>query len=218
MTNKFNSAEAIIKNGGNCIGVVNNCPNCCLEGRCSVAIKHYSDNEYDLKLAIEYKKEHEMKGKVIAEWQPVKGEHVLGCQLISEEWREYVYVNTMKEAIAPYYLAFLEDEYSLKNGEKVNLFDFSYIKQIPIPKYKAYTEPNFNWIDKEIFDKKTGKIYIIKGFLKIGNLLFLHFKNVEKLKNSINEDDVSYNNATLYGLFKFYTWSDGTPCGELINE
>ena len=204
MTNKFNSAEAIIKNGGNCIGVVNNCPNCCLEGRCSVAIKHYSDNEYDLKLAIEYKKEHEMKGKVIAEWQPVKGEHVLGCQLISEEWREYVYVNTMKEAIAPYYLAFLEDEYSLKNGEKVNLFDFSYIKQIPKPKYKAYTEPKLEWIGEIIQCKGSKTTEEITGGVLVNGKWEIHTKGTIATFN-------------LNILFDIFVWKKTQlPCGDTI--
>ena len=125
-----------------------------------------------------------------------------------------IFIAYRPELLFPFEIVARGDEKAYRSGNKY-LISFTGDAK-PIPKYKAYTEPNFNWIDKEIFDKKTGKIYIIKGFLKIGNLLFLHFKNVEKLKNSINEDDVSYNNATLYGLFKFYNWSDGTPCGKEI--
>ena len=193
MTNKFNSAEAIIKNGGNCIGVVNNCPNCCLEGRCSVAIKHYSDNEYDLKLAIEYKKEHEMKGKVIAEWQPVKGERVLAKIGMSEEYQEVIFDEKVESTIETIYC---------HEKNRTNLSVVSCIRQIK-PKYKAYTEPKIEWIGKDI--------------LRVSDKRELTICSIEKgdFDNYVL-GITDLGRCTLDYLFEITTWLDGSPFGKEI--
>ena len=57
---KMESANLIIKNKGNCAntGFCMKCKNCCLDKVCSAWITDSFEDEYDLKLAIEWKKEH----------------------------------------------------------------------------------------------------------------------------------------------------------------
>jgi hypothetical protein len=74
------------------------------------------------------------------------------------------------------------------------------------PEYKAYTEPKLEWLRKIIIDKETNRKFIISSISKSLENEYILFSTIgTNLSMSIR----------LPILFRDYTWSDGSPCGEL---
>jgi hypothetical protein len=143
------------------------------------------------------KKEHEMKGKVIAEWQPVKGERVLAKIGMSEEYQEVIFDEKVESTIETIYC---------HGKNKTDLSAVSCIRQIK-PKYKAYTEPKLEWIGKGVRNKKNlGKDEII-GIQKSDGIWYLRFDTypIGSLESCFNK--IEWYNSTTKEL---------TPFGEKI--
>jgi len=82
-----------------------------------------------------------------------------------------------------------------------NVNNWIYAREIK-PKYKAYTEPKFEWIGKEVKHKSGSQILEIRGFVKDNdNTWFVYFKTCIMRKS-----------LTL--MFNNMQWLDGEPFGD----
>lgn len=70
--------------------------------------------------------------------------------------------------------------------------------------YRPYKEAKFEWGNKKVIDKKNGKTYLVDGIsLAVeGGLVHIELHSWENLGD----------------FFLFYTWEDGTPCGEEVYQ
>ena len=74
------------------------------------------------------------------------------------------------------------------------------------PEYVPYSEPKLEWLRKIIIDKETNRKFIISSISKSLENEYILFSTIgTNLSMSIR----------LPILFRDYTWSDGSPCGEL---
>ena len=123
----------------------------------------------------------------------VKGEHVLADGDYERIFNQY-----RPELICPFECVNETFEKEFKNEEPYFVNHWSYAKPIE-PKYKAYSEPKFEWIGEKVKSKSTGIVYEID--------------TVGKNEVTFLECDVKW---TYEELLEGFTWIDGSVCGDKI--
>lgn len=107
--------------------------------------------------------------------------------------------------IERYYNNNSEHQYlTIAKGQHLN-FNHYYYRVVPQPKpkgYKPYSGTDLSWIGKTVRLKEQDEcVRLVVG---------ISAKSVLIALDSINLD------TSLYHFFDFYTWLDGSPCGELV--
>jgi hypothetical protein len=120
---------------------------------------------------------------------------------------ELIFNQYRPELVYPFECVSMDYKNEFKNGEPYNVIGYKYAKAIEEPKYKPYSEPNFEWVkngNKVIHENKEHRIKSI-GVRSNGVwFVCLEYKNVytEYLDMQQFLDEC--------------TWLDGSPCGEKI--
>lgn len=120
-----------------------------------------------------------------------------------DEWEKAILIsdNSTLNLKFPYRVIYPSDEKAFLNGEADCVTARRrFARPLLEKKYKAYTEPKLDWVEREVKAKKANIIYKIRYVGKTG-VIFSGDGGAETSFDS---------------LYKYYTWLDDSVCGDEI--
>lgn len=140
-------------------------------------------------------------------------------EMVKTAYGNRIFISYAQTLNMPYICVITNNEENYKNNLPVTLSTFNPISKLPEKQYKAYDKPSLDWIGKEVIRKCSQTSYTIVGFECIGKSnkgILILLKNTDELNESISSDDAPKLSYYLYGLFKNYTWADGSVFGQEV--